>query len=244
MRRLTKNILLLALVMALLGALALPAQAYTLDFLVPSSNPGASISYAGGSNPLIGTNLAITEVSGLDTPLHNGETLTISGGFLNFTTGDLVYYTAPPPSYMPKTWIFDGNSSLAAVTITGEISSLGIVAGSTLMSGSFTGSSVVNQGATAGPSFFYVTGSSFTDTKNSLLLAYFGLPDVTCSGNFNIGFYAANATPPAGFSSTIVTSGDVINNLVPAPSTILLLGTGLMGLVGLRYRRRKANARI
>ncbi|HZK14699.1 MAG TPA: hypothetical protein VFC55_09270 [Desulfobaccales bacterium] len=37
----------------------------------------------------------------------------------------------------------------------------------------------------------------------------------------------------------MVTSGNILNHLAPFSSTLLLLGSGLMGLVGLGYRSRR-----
>lgn len=90
-----------------------------------------------------------------------------------------------------------------------------------------------------GNSFFYAAGSNFTDNKNDGLLAYFGIPHQTANGNFDPIFAASFASAPGAFTGTMVTSGNILNHLAPFSSTLLLLGCGLMGLVGLRYRRRR-----
>ena len=87
--------------------------------------------------------------------------------------------------------------------------------------------------------FFYVAGSNFTDNKNDALLASLGFHRQTAYGNFDPGFAASFASGPGAFTSTMVPSGNILNHLAPFSSTLLLLGSGLMGLVGLRYRRRR-----
>ena len=84
-----------------------------------------------------------------------------------------------------------------------------------------------------------MAGSNFTDNKNDALLASLGFHRQTANGNFDPGFAASFASAPGAFTSTMVPSGNILNHLAPFSSTLLLLGCGLMGLVGLRYRRRR-----
>lgn len=49
---------------------------------------GGEFSYAGGSAPLIATNIPVLNVEGLNTSNHAGVSLTIDNGLLNFTSGD------------------------------------------------------------------------------------------------------------------------------------------------------------
>ena len=57
--------------------------------------------------------------------------------------------------------------------------------------------------------------------------------------SFDPGFAASCASGPGAFVSTRGLSGDILNRIAPFSSTLLLLGGGLIGLVGLRSRRRR-----
>jgi hypothetical protein len=91
-------------------AMASPILLFQLTFT--ASNP---VSYAGGSAPLVGTQIGVDEVTGLATPANNGVFIPITGagfsqeGTLDFTTGPFSYSTA-------TNWNFSGGGS---VTING-----------------------------------------------------------------------------------------------------------------------------
>src|SRR5262249_29606218 len=94
-----------------------------LDYILSPPHPSsASISYAGGTNPLVGANVNASSVVGVGTPANDGTVLTISSGRLNFTTGNF-------SSFSSNTWTFSGGGS---ISLTGGIASLGIPNGSTL----------------------------------------------------------------------------------------------------------------
>lgn len=232
----------LALALALGVGLTLPAQAYLLDFTVSSINPGVFISYGGGypsGPPLVGSNLKVIDVTLMDDLGRKlSPTITIHNRILNFQTGPQVYYFSNIPS-ATYLWMFGGISPQGSITLQGGIPSLNMSDGTTLLSGSFGTASVTEPAPVSGNSFFYVAGSNFTDNKNDVLLAYLGIPRQTANGNFNPGFAASFASAPGAFTSTMVTSGNILNHLAPFSSNLLLLGCGLMGLVGLRYRRRR-----
>jgi hypothetical protein len=80
---------------------------------------------------------------------------------------------------------------------------------------------------------------NFTDNKNDGLPAYLGMYRQADNGNFDPGFAAGFASGPGIFASPKCSSGNILNRIAPFSSTLLLLGCGLMGLVGLRFRRRR-----
>lgn len=186
----------------------------TLSFEIVAP-AGGTISYAGGANPLVGTDIDIGRVVSLLTPLNPGVTRTCVSCKLAFTTGALSSTTATE-------WIFGAGASM---TIIGGVdldndglSSPGdIPPGTTLLSGPFTSSALAS----------VVTGTvrlatgTVGDHKNQQLLDYFGLPDVTFIGDLNLTF-ESSANPPAAFTSTQIFSGNVSNEqsseVTPTPT--------------------------
>lgn len=208
-------------------ALAAPAHAGpSLDFNVAAHSPSiGSISYAGGANPLVGAGIHVDTVTGLSTPFNSGAVLTLANTFLNFTSGNMV-------TFDPFTWFFQGGGTISVI---GDIPALGLV-GATLLTGSFTAASV-----TAAGGAFHVAISSFNDIKDPDLVNFFfgafGPPGDKFSGNFNLSFMATPGVPPASFTTVQMLSGDIINDPIPEPATLFLLGTGLAAFG--RWRRRK-----
>jgi hypothetical protein len=227
-----------AFVLALL--LASPANAGvflqpTLDFGIVAPTAG-SISYAGGAAPLVGTNIEVDNVVGLDTPANNNLLVVCDTCGLNFTTGNFVSSTA-------TTWTFGPGGSITIVggvdlTGNGNAGDAGdIPVGTTLLSGTFIENPVVTLiGGT-----FRIAGAVFVDTKDDRLVEFYGLPSgVEYSGGFNISF-EATGSPPNAFSSRRVLSGDITNSpKVSIPSSMLLIGSGLIGFVYLHLRHRRS----
>lgn len=217
----------LALAVAL--SLALSSQAHAtamLDFGIIAPTTG-SISHGPGTAPLVGLNISVDNIVGLPT----GGPLTCQGCVLNFTTG------AAGPS-TATTWSFGGGPT-TSITVTGTAidpnNSNAIVATGTLLSGTFGSATVTTFGST-----FRIAGASFTDVKDPALLAFFGLPTGRpYNGNFNISFNG-RGTPPGAFTSRTVLSGDIINEPVDLPSSLLLLGSGLVGFAFLTKRTRRS----
>jgi hypothetical protein len=239
-----KKVVILALTLVLVIALPMAAQAIsTLDFFMGPNQPStAEIKYIGGVTPLIGKDINVFNLTVENTPYYSGTTFVVTQGRLNFTTGN---YTG----FQGNEYEFSGPGSLTlkggvGYYDSGHIFHQVIANGSTLVTGTFDDAGVifVSYNPRTKKSFD-IAFADFQDTKNDDLERYLGLsPNSTYNGNFSLSFYiSGNVHPPSGFDSkgANVGSGDFINNLVPLPPTALLLGTGLVGLVGLRYRRRK-----
>src|SRR6516164_5611855 len=89
-------------------AVAIPIS---IDFSTGAGTDIGTLSYAGGANPLIGINILIGAVTGVNTPSNASVTDTITSGVLSFTTGNFVSYNA-----LTQTYTFGSGGT---ITITG-----------------------------------------------------------------------------------------------------------------------------
>jgi len=201
-----------------------------LDFGVVAPNPPtASISYAGGASPLVGTGIVVDEVVGLNTPLNNFVVRALTSGLLTFTTGNFTVASPGPPA----AWNFGSGGS---ITIMGD-DGLGAPGVTALLTGAFLTANVTVQGGVG-----KIAGSAFLNVVDADLAAFYGLTGGATSfytGNFNLQF-RATGTPPAAFTSSIVLSGDITTSPAPEPGTLALAGVAVVG--GLIWRRRRGRA--
>lgn len=211
-------------------SLTLPnVQAAQVDFNISAPTTG-SVIYSGGNSALVGSNIDVDNIVGLNTPLNNNVLSICATCTLNFTTGNF-------ESYDGTTWTFMGGGSIEVIGgVDFQDLPVGedIPAGTTLLSGTFNEASVVE--LPSGTFEFSILGGSFIDTKDPQLLAYYGLPDVDYQGGLNISFEAVFIGNPGGFESTQIFSGDIVNTPVPLPAGAFLF----LSAVGvLSFFRRK-----
>ena len=189
---------------------------------------GGELSYDGEGGALVGTDLVLDMILGIDTPANSGLALNCIDCKLNFTTGDNIL--EGPPVY-----IFGAGGSL---TITGTVETQGgmtifDVADGPFLTGSFTEDVVglgtssaltftsigVDQIASQITSYFGVNTNDFTFAQTSIAMS-----DVSILGN-------------GGFVGE-VDDVDMVNNaIVPEPATLFGLGVVTAGLVTSRRQK-------
>ncbi|MCA9473080.1 MAG: PEP-CTERM sorting domain-containing protein [Nitrospirales bacterium] len=152
---------------------------------------------------------------------------------LNCTNCSLSFETGPLLSAAGGFYTYGGGGS---ILIEGGTSGGLNLPNTTLLTGSFSDTSnfVVSTDS------FTTSGGTGSDTKNPDLIAYFGE-----TGPFGFSFSTLSFGKPTeinpGVFQATVSEVDLINtpvpNPVPVPSAVLLMGTGLMGLI--LFRRLK-----
>lgn len=215
----------------LTGFFSATAMAVELDFNISAPTSG-TISYNGSGGGLIGTNIEVDNVVGLDTPTNANVTSLCVSCVLNFTSGSLSNAGGPPPSGNNNGWWSFGSGG--SISITGGVQLQGstdIPVGTTLMSGTFNNAFVQDLGTQ-----FRVTFGSFSDTKHADLLSYYGLTPGPFSGALTLLFGSVNGGVGSAFTSTSVFSGNVVNapspvEPVPVPAAVWLFGSGLASLI-------------
>lgn len=216
-------------VMALVTSVALIASTAfaspSLEFSINFPTPGI-VSYGGGGGPLVGSNIQVDSVTGIDTLLNAGQTLVCQACALSFQTGNFAADLSP-------LFFF---ASGGIVSITGAIPALAL-SGVTLLTGDF--STALLDVQVAGPTAsLHLTSSMLDDTKNDVLLDFFGLPHSGYTGEFRLDFLATGALPDAIISLSVL-GGSVTNN-VPGPMSGAMLPAGfvLAGAIAIARRIR------
>jgi hypothetical protein len=222
-----------------------------LDFGIVVPTTG-TISYNGGKkggafNPLVGKHIDVDYVIGEFTPQHNFVKLSLVNAFVSFQTGNFFGSTL-------TSWEFGGGGfiTLTADCIdlnhdgdsTCDLSGDLLTHGAPLMTGSWDGATVTE--TTPKKKTFKLTAGLIDDRIWQPLLGYYGLQNPpglgSLEGDFNLAFIAGN-NPPNSFNSSTVLSGDFADPNIPKspePASLLLFGTGLIGVAGLVRRKLRS----
>lgn len=208
----------------LVGVSSAHAQ-LSMDYALGTSG-SPSISYDPSVGYVTGSNIAVTTITGNETTQNSGNPLSISGGALNFQTG--MYTTTSG-----NTLNFGSGGNLSVI---GGITPLNIGAGSTLLSGTFSSAEVSQY--QVGILRFDFLGATLSTTDLPLIYSYFGITATSGSvAGLDLTFFASG-TIDGGFTSNGINSGSItdVPTPTPIPAAAWLLGSGLMGLVGLRRK--------
>lgn len=218
-------------------------------FDVPGSFATGNYSYAGGAAPLVGNNILISGITGVNTNFNAG-TVTCVGCLLQFTTGNNLSFTLTKGT---PSWSFQGGAQ-SSFTITGAVPTMGITKKTVLAQGVFVDTTPITftrtTGARGTASFFNLS-SQIYDSKNSKIVDYFMGPAFTArSGTSYAGTYTEIASvnisqvnkKTGAFKTVDVFQGEV-SNVVPEPGETLLLTTAF-GVLAFFFIRRKRQAAV
>ena len=205
-----KRLLLLTCVLS--GVLASSASAaIVIDFGTSTIGNGGLVTVSGSN--AIGSNIPLGSM-----------TVTIGSTTSVYDTSGAATSSNQDPN---RSAALNFNTSANTIQVIGGIPTLGIANGTVLLSGTFSSFTVSNFGVAA------VVSGNGIDTKNPALLAALGIPTNTAFTFF--GFSISNVLRPGG--GFVATSTDINNTGVPEPTSIVLLGTVLIGVCRLLRQR-------
>lgn len=193
---------------------------------------GGTLSYNGSGGVLTGTDIRFDFILGVDTPLNNGVSLTCDSCKLNFETGVNLSQTTVLGS---RLFQWDGGGFFR---LTGTVKDS---LNNTIASGTTVANPLL-QGTWDAPVTGQRTGASFqvigtgANTFHTDLQSFFGLTSAPFA--FLNSELSSKATGSGFAVSATVNEADIVSfTPTPEPTTLVLIGAGLLGLVGYRWRQ-------
>ena len=237
--RITKNYFVYSTLLVA-ASLSATASAATESLVFGMNQPtSGTISYTGGSNPLMGANISVDNIIGLNTSSNANVRSQCMSCTLNFSSGSFGGITTPGGV---KTWNFTNGGSITVMggVDLGSNSTVDIPLSTTLLSGVFSSASVTQE--TNGNFGLRIAQGSFSDSKDATLLAFYGLPiGVSYDGDLNIDFTAKKLqgnSDSNAFGSSSIREGTIANSPVPVPlpAAAWLMLSALGGFLGFARR--------
>lgn len=214
------------MLMGIANANAASAPIVLFDDLM---NQGGTVSYDGAGGALIGSDILVDTISGMNTGAKSGYMLTCDGCRLNFTTGNNVFEDA-------GAWRFETGGSF---TITGTAKDgATTIASGDLLTGTF--------GSTThaiSPMSFGIVSGYLVASLDSALAAFYGVVEPGEAALSQIYLESSFDPQTLAFSGDVTDSDvDFMTSVVPVPAALPLFLTALAGVATVGYRRHHASS--